>query len=604
MTEINKISSFSWRLFWKVLKNTKYVYSLVWSETKIRIITGYFTVLVNGLGNLAQSGALAILVNQLNNDIDQSRLLLVVVLAVLAIAVPNIFTEIEQYNNNVFFIFLEYKLDILINQKKSELDISAHETPALRDLIMRVVENGVWRVQQFIDLWFYIAQSFLSLIAAAVSLIIIDYRLFIIMTFSAIPLLYAELKYGQKIWSINTEQSERRRRYWDIRNLFDTKSDISELKMFQNTKYFIGQISQILEAWFKDRYKSEQQRFFWLIFSAFVKILAISFSFYLLINKILIGEMQAGTLIFVFGVVMVFSQSISGLFGFIARQHQHSLFVQDFINFLEIPQSLPQSLKPISLKNNKVPEIVFENVSFSYPQVPDKSVLKNISFTIKPGEKLAIIGINGVGKTTLVKLLCRFYDPTGGRILIDGVDLKNIKLESWYGILGTIFQDFSRYYLTVKQLISLGRVNERIKTDRIKSAALKSESNQFIQTWENEFEQMLGTQYQGGIDPSIGQWQKLALARTFYRQPMVYILDEPTSAIDAEAEKKIFEQLERTTIGKTVILISHRFSTVRKADKILVIKDGRVSEYGTHQELLKNNKTYKKLFCMQAKGYQ
>lgn len=231
-------------------------------------------------------------------------------------------------------------------------------------------------------------------------------------------------------------------------------------------------------------------------------------------------------------------------------------------------------------------------------------MLKNFSLRIAPGEKLALVGSNGAGKTTLVKLLCRFYDPDKGRILINGNDIKTVDLESWYRELGVLFQDYDNYHFLVRESIAIGRSGAMSSLEKVKGAAKASEADTFIEEWEKAYEQMLGKQFTGGIEPSIGQWQKLALARTFYRDPQVLILDEPTSSIDAEAEAKIFDRLEQLPKDRTVILISHRFSTVRHANRICVIKDGRLAELGTHAALLKRGGTYARLFKLQARGYR
>ena len=223
---------------------------------------------------------------------------------------------------------------------------------------------------------------------------------------------------------------------------------------------------------------------------------------------------------------------------------------------------------------------------------------------IPQGERLALVGGNGSGKTTFVKLLCRFYDPTEGRILIDGRDLRTINLESWYAMLGVLFQEYAHYHLLVRDVIALGRSGHEPTLEKIKAAAQASEADAFIEEWEWQYEQMLGKSFSQGVEPSIGQWQKLALARTFYRDPRVLILDEPTSSVDAEGEAHIFERIESAGRERTVILISHRFSTVRHADRIAVLENGVLTELGAHEKLLAHDGTYARLFKLQAKGYQ
>ncbi len=306
---------------------------------------------------------------------------------------------------------------------------------------------------------------------------------------------------------------------------------------------------------------------------------------------------------FIFASIQDLRQSLSGLFSNLGRQYQDNLFVSDVFKLLDTEPVIKKPFKGIILNPDKTPEVVFDNVSFSYPGT-NKAVLKNFSLKINPGEKIALVGINGAGKTTLIKLLCRFYDPDEGKITLDGHDLKDIDPESWYYQVGAIFQDYAKYHFIVKEAIAIGRTGATSSIEKVKEAAKAGEADVFIEEWEKKYEQMLGKEFTEGVEPSIGQWQKLALARTFYRDPKVLILDEPTSSIDAEAEAKIFEKLEALPRDRTVILISHRFSTVRQADKIGVIEDGQLKELGSHEDLLKINGTYAHLFTLQAKGYQ
>jgi ABC-type multidrug transport system fused ATPase/permease subunit len=230
-------------------------------------------------------------------------------------------------------------------------------------------------------------------------------------------------------------------------------------------------------------------------------------------------------------------------------------------------------------------------------------VLHKVSFTIEPGESVALVGHNGAGKTTIIKLLCRFYDVSDGEILINGINIKHLDLSGWYKFLGTLFQEFVRYHFTIKENIFLGAPG---KNDEIamKEAAVKSGAADFIERLPDKYDQKLGKEFADGEELSGGEWQKLAIARAFYEEPPVLILDEPTSAIDAEAEYEIFNNLEKQYKNKTLILVSHRFSTVRNANKIVVIDGGKIVESGTHEELMNVGGLYARLFSIQAKGYR
>jgi len=282
--------------------------------------------------------------------------------------------------------------------------------------------------------------------------------------------------------------------------------------------------------------------------------------------------------------------------------YENNLYVNHYFDVLSLPQLVKEPKRAIKLKLDRIPKVEFKNVSFSYPDTKEL-VLKDVSFTIDPKENIAIVGPNGAGKTTIVKLLCRFYDVTAGAILIDGVNIKNVSLQEWYKFLGTLFQEFMHYNFTVKENIMMGRPEFTDKRLMIE-AAEKSGAAEFIEKLPKKYNQLLGRQFEGGTELSQGQWQKIAIARAFYEGAPILILDEPTSAIDAEAEYEIFNNLLRFYKDKTLFLISHRFSTVRNANKIIVLNEGQVVEQGSHEELLSKAGLYAKMFKKQAIGYQ
>jgi ATP-binding cassette subfamily B protein len=245
----------------------------------------------------------------------------------------------------------------------------------------------------------------------------------------------------------------------------------------------------------------------------------------------------------------------------------------------------------------------FNNVSFSYPGNPHP-VLKNINFRLAPGERIALVGENGQGKTTIVKLLTRLYDVTEGQILLDGVDLREYDIEDLWREIGVIFQDFMRYEMTASENIAIGRIEELNNSFRIRSAALKSLADDVIHQLPKRYDQVLGTRFEGGIDLSGGQWQKIALGRAYLRDAQLLILDEPTASLDARSEHEVFQRFAELTTNKMSLLISHRFSTVRMADRILVLEGGKITEEGSHQELLKTGKRYAEMFELQAANYR
>lgn len=497
---------------------------------------------------------------------------------------------------------MERKFEVMLIQKKAELDVATHEDPSLNNLFNRVTDQGSWRIKHFADRQFYVIQGLFEVIVASGILLFFNWWVFLVVLIGTLPELFAEIKYGRGNWSLHAGRDELRRKFWEFTWHFNFLPNLVELKIFQNTKNFLNKISDLFKIFHEEEKLVEKRRLTFHLCTLILSQLVIAFSIFFFTTQVVKGVILIGTLVFVLSSVSSFRSSLSGLFLNIGRQYQDSLFVSDVFSMIELKPRLSEKINGVLLDQNKSPEIIFDKVTFRYPGTKEDT-LKNFSLKISPGEKIALVGVNGAGKTTFVKLLCRFYDPTEGKITINGHDLRDIDLQSWYYILGVIFQDYAKYHLEVKDAIALGRSSGGLSIDLVKESAQASEADIFIEEWENKYDQMLGKEFTGGVEPSIGQWQKLALAKAFYRNPHVLILDEPTSSIDAVAEAKIFEKLEKTTKERTVIFISHRFSTVRKADKIVVIENGEITEVGSHKKLLDLNKTYAKLFRLQAKEY-
>lgn len=269
--------------------------------------------------------------------------------------------------------------------------------------------------------------------------------------------------------------------------------------------------------------------------------------------------------------------------------------------FLAVQPVLPKATQELQLGDGVAIEL--KNIDFTYPGTTNK-VLDNFSLSINKGEKIAIIGLNGAGKTTIIKLMLRFYDPDNGQVLINGIDIRKIDVAEFYKKIGFMAQNYMTYEMTVADNVVFGRYTQDAKTEDIVTALNKASALEFVNTYPHGINQMLGRKFAESVQPSIGQWQKIGLARSFYRDPELLILDEPTSSIDAKAEAEIFERVESVSQDKTVIIISHRFSTVRKADRIYLVQEGKIIEQGAHDELMNLKGTYAQLFEMQAKGYK
>ena len=315
------------------------------------------------------------------------------------------------------------------------------------------------------------------------------------------------------------------------------------------------------------------------------------------------GVLTIGTLTFLAGAIAGASTNIQGLFSTFSHIADHALFLTDLIEFFSVrPKicSLPNSLPgPRPIRQG----FEFKNVSFAYPG-RSKLVLENVNFRLEPGERIALVGANGQGKTTIVKLLSRLYDVTSGHIFLDGNDIREYDMDDLWKEIAVIFQDFMRYEMTASQNIAMGRIEESSNPTRIRAAALKSMAEEVVHKLPKRYEQMLGCRFSGGVDLSGGEWQRLALARAYLRDAQLLILDEPTAALDARSEHEVFERFAELTQGKMSVLISHRFSTVRMADRILVLKNGTIAEQGPHNLLVKSGGSYAEMFELQAAHYR
>lgn len=587
--------------------NTSRLNKAVWQEKKWLILSLVILGIIVATLTYLTSGIQGLLINELidlTGGMHVSRKLLWLAVAlIMANLLPSIFINLQNYAEKLFIFFTEYHFDNLLLRQRAATDIANYENPKYNDLLVKINEKGIWSLTQFGLREFYILEEIIGLAVASVIIIFAEWWLLPIIIVCTLPRFIAEAKYGNNVWSIYSTHGEVRRKYNAVREQFFKIQGIKEIKLFQTSADFLNKIKKLYFEFQNEQIKVEKRRLGWLIAVSLLSQLGLAIALAWFIYQVVQGNLLIGTLTFLLSSVIGLRTSLNRLFTFLGQHYQDNLFITDLFNFLDIPPVIKTQKNAFVLNPQKTPEITFENVWFKYPGT-DKWILKDVSLKIPAGQKLAIVGANGGGKTTCIKLLLRFYDPTKGKILIDGHDLKNLDLESWYALVGGLFQDYANYAFLAKEAIGVGRTNEKLQAEKTQAAAILAGADKFISKWPEKYEQQLGRNFTNGKDLSGGEWQKMALARTFYRDAQIFILDEPTSSIDAEAEAKIFEQLEKLSSDKTVIFISHRFSTVRQAEQIIVIENGTIGEKGTHEELLAREGTYARLFKLQAEKYQ
>jgi ABC-type multidrug transport system fused ATPase/permease subunit len=505
----------------------------------------------------------------------------------------------------VFRLRTDLSFELAIQKKKIELDAASFEDPDRQDLISKTAETS-GRTRNFVSRTNALLDLFFTTIIAIASLSYFYWWVSVVLLLAAVPEFFVRFRYGNSLYRIYNKYSEPRRLWGTFSGYLSSFPLAGELRIFQITDFFFQKIKTISSTVQKESLAQERKGFLLRLTSSALGAIAVFGVTLFFIIQIFKGSLSVGTFTFLLASVSRLRASAGSFFGLLGLQYEDWLYVGKFLEFLDLQPFISSPVGGVAV-SSKTPAIVFDHVSFSYPgQSKVAPALSDVSFEIAPGERVAVVGINGAGKTTFTKLLCRFYDPTEGRILVDGVDLRDIDLSSWYKCLSVLFQTYGNYRLSVSETIALGDAYHKPSPLDVVQAARKAQAASFIEKYPKGFDQLLGRDFSDGIEPSGGQWQRLAIARLLYRSffsARVLILDEPTAALDALAEEKIFETLESLPRDKTVILISHRFSTVRHADRIIVFEEGQITESGSHDELIEAGGLYASMFSSQAKGY-
>ena len=388
-----------------------------------------------------------------------------------------------------------------------------------------------------------------------------------------------------------------------LRVLGTSKESAKEVKVFGLGDHLRNHFDQLAGAVIEKNKNLNRRRLAWGSLLGMIGSVGYYAAYTLLVLRAFKGQMSVGDLTFLGGSLLGCANQLSMLFSTFSSIADQALFLTDLLEFFAVKPRIRSRAHALPAPRPIRDGYEFRNVCFNYPG-SSRLILNKINFRIEAGERIALVGENGQGKTTLVKLLSRLYDPTSGKILLDGADLRDYDLEDLHREIGVIFQDFMKYDLTARENIGVGRIGQ-VKDDvLLREAAHKSGATDVLAKLPGGLDQVLGRRFEGGVDLSGGEWQKFALARAYLRDSQVLILDEPTSSLDAAAEYEVFERFAELTRGRTALFISHRLSTVRMADRIVVIEDGGVSEDGTHQQLIDNGGRYAQLFEMQAASYR
>ncbi|HYO84405.1 MAG TPA: ABC transporter ATP-binding protein [Bryobacteraceae bacterium] len=493
-------------------------------------------------------------------------------------------------------------VSVLVMRQASSLDLASYEDPQFYDKLDRARVQATDRIAM-IQAIGTLLQQFVTAVSLSASIFWFSPWLLALLILAVVPAFLGESHFAFLGYSLNIRQTPRRRQLDYLRQVGASKESAKELKLFGLSNFVTGQYADTANDLYEENVLLARRR---LVAGTALSLLSTAGyygAYAYVVYRTVSGELTWGTLQFLTGAIAGASSNIQSIFATFSSIADQSLFLTDLVEFMKMKpriQSPPNALPaPRPIRDG----FRFENVTFRYPG-RSRLVLDRLNLVIAPGERIALIGENGQGKTTIVKLITRLYDPSEGRILLDGVDLREYSIEDLHRTTGVIFQDFMRYDMSARSNIAVGHIHRDHSEDEIRTAAAKSLAEGVIERLPAGYDQLLGRRFEGGVDLSGGEWQKIALARAYLRDAQLLILDEPTAALDARSEYEVFQRFADLTRGKMALLISHRFSTVRMADRIVVLADGRIAEQGNHTQLMALGRRYAEMFELQAASYR
>lgn len=495
-------------------------------------------------------------------------------------------------------------VSIQVMKQAAALDVTTYENPIFYDRLERARVQATDRLAM-IQAMGRLLQQVVTTITFSAALLWYSPWLLLLLIAGILPAFLGESHFAFLGYAKNFRQTPMRRQMDYLRQVGGSKEAAKELKLFGLSNYLTERFTRLANQIYRENVALARSKVLWGGLLSLIGTLGYYGAYAYVLWRAIQGAYgnSIGTVSFLLLAIMQANSNIQQVFSTASGIADQALFLTDLIAFFEMKPHVDANPQGLPIPQPIKQGFEFRNVSFAYPGT-ERRVLRNFNFHLAPGERIALIGENGQGKTTIVKLITRLYDPTEGQILLDGVDLREYSLENLHHEIGVIFQDFMRYEMTARENIAVGRIEREHSEEEIRYAAHKSLADSVIDRLPAKYDQMLGRRFEGGVDLSGGEWQKLALARAYLRDAQLLILDEPTAALDARSEFEVFERFAELTEGKMALLISHRFSTVRMADRIVVLEGGHLVEEGSHQQLMALNGRYAAMFEMQAASYR
>ncbi|MHA6248615.1 ABC transporter ATP-binding protein [Pontibacter sp. CAU 1760] len=589
------------------LKNLPKFFRLIWHTSKRMTLTNMLLRLFKSALPITMLYIGKLIIDEVVRLIDvagerELRYLWVLValelgLAVLSDLINRGITLMDSLLGDLF----SNRTSVALIEHAATLDLAQFEDATFYDKLERARRQTVSRVVLMSQVLSQL-QDIVTIAFLAAGLIAFNPWLILILLVAVIPSFLGETHFNERSYSLSRSWTPERRELDYLRYIGASDETAKEIKTFNLSGFLAGRFRELSDKYYVMNKSITVKRAIWGSALSALGTLAYYGAYVFILFETVMGIISVGSLTFLAGSFSNMRSLLQGIMTRFSQIAESALYLQDLFDFLELKPQITPPANPLPIPRPIQKGFTFENVGFKY-QNSERWAVRYLSFHLQAGEKLALVGENGAGKTTLVKLLARLYEPSEGRILLDGKDLRDYDLNDLRHQVGIIFQDYVRFQMTASDNIAIGQISNILDKARIEGSAQKSLADLVIQRLPDKYDQVLGKRFNKGVELSGGEWQKVALARAYMRDAQLLILDEPTSALDARAEHEVFQRFSELIEGRTAVLISHRFSTVRMADRILFLEQGQLKELGSHEELLAKNGKYAELFLLQAKGY-
>jgi ATP-binding cassette subfamily B protein len=591
--------------------NVRRAFRLVWDAHPGSALTMAGCTLVGALlpagqawvGKLIVDGVVAAINGQIGAQAGIRAVLPLLLAELLMLVVQSANSQVRSLAEHVLHARINLSINQRIIRKALDLDLAHFENAEFYDKMQNARREADWRSLQIVNGGFYVAQNIVTLLSFGVLLVRFSPWLALILFVATLPAFIAQSRFAELNFRVLSWRAPEYRRLTYLEHLLTDLDAVKEVKLFGLGEPLLGRYADLFWKFLREDQAIAQRRSFTSLGWGLLATASYYGAYAWIVWRAVGGTITLGDMTLYLGIFRGSQNMFEAVLYGLSELYENGLFMSNLFAFLALEPQMVVASQPQAVPPEIRTGLEFRNVSFRYDGQPEWA-LRDVNLLIQPGEKIALVGPNGAGKTTLIKLLTRLYDPTEGQILLDGVDLRDYDPRELRQRIGVIFQDFVRYHLAASENVGFGQVEALNDRPRIELAAGKSGADPVIRSLPEGYETMLGRWWNKGRDLSGGEWQKIALARAFMRDCEVIVLDEPTAALDAENEMRVFQQFRELTADKIAVLISHRFSTVRMADRIFVIDHGRISEQGTHADLLLLGGTYARLFTLQAESYR